>query len=197
MAVSVSDVVRITAVMSMLGQEFVNVHHFIVVANGTANDTLFMSTLQTIIAVAYAHVQNEQSDELVYERIEGQNLTADELLPTTNWSGNPNGDDALDPLPTQVSANVYWPTITPRVRCTSYIPGMGEAANGPDSKWDAAAIANLQLYGDEFVGNMTSGSVTIRKGAYNAPLARYTELIAAVVPVYSRTQRRRRVGVGQ
>lgn len=196
MTVAIGDIVRITAVVSMLGQEFVNVHHLITVANSTPDDTTFMASMQAILAGLYAHPENHQSDELRYERIEGQNVTQDVLLPQTNWTGNPTGDDLGHPLPTQVSANVFWPTLVPRVRCTTFLPGFGEAANDDEGRWTSGAQTDLQTFGDDFIGNLTFGGITVRKGAYNATLDRFTELVNAVVPSRSRTQRRRRVGVG-
>jgi len=194
--IQVGDIVRISAIMSMFGQEFVNVHHFKTIANTTVDDAEFMDQMVGILASIYNDIDDDQSDELTYERIEGQNVTGNELLPTTNWTGNPTGDDTLHPLPTQVTANVYWPTKTPRIRCTTYLPGYGETANGVAGNWTSAVKGRMQTFGDKFVGDIVAADMTVRKGAYNAAAVRFTELIAAVVPSYSRTQRRRRVGVG-
>lgn len=196
MPVAINDIVRITAVVSMFGQEFVNVHFFKTIANGSVDDTAFMAAVQSMLAAVYANVQNDQSDEVRYERIEGQNITQDQLLPQTNWVGNPTGNKIEDPLPLQTSMNVFWPTLRPRTRCTSYLPGMTEAANNTEGEWGAVAIANAQQYGDDLVGNITFGGVTILKGAYNVALDRFTDLVNAVVPLDARTQRRRRRGVG-
>lgn len=194
--VAIGDIVRINAIVSYQAQEYENVHHFTTVANATADDTAFMVAVQLAIAPVYANAQNRQSDLLRYERIEGQNLTQDLLLPATNWAGNPNGDQALDPLPAQVSANVFWPTQRPKTRCTTYLPAFAEAANSATGGWSAATLTDLQAFGDEFLANLSNGGMTIRKGAYNLAADRFTELIAAVVPTNSRTQRRRRLGVG-
>lgn len=196
MAVAIGDIVRINAIVTMTAQQFENVHHFEVIANGSADDTAFMVAVQLAIAPVYANAQNQQSDLLVYQRIEGQNLTQSILLPTTNWAGNPNGDKLFDPLPTQNSANVFWPTNRPKTRCTTYIPGFTEDANNATGQWDIDAKTDLQAFGDEFLLDLTNGGVTIRKGAYNLALDRFTDLIVAVVPIEARTQRRRRRGVG-
>jgi len=197
MSVAIDDIVRINAIVSFESQTYENVHHFKTIANASVDDTAFMVAIQTIIAPIYANAQNQQTDNLRYERIEGQNITQDVLLPTTNWAGNPNGDSILDPLPPQVAANVFWSTLRPRTRCTTFIPAFAEGANNPSGQWTAGAITDLQAFGDEFLGDLSFGGVTVRKGAYNQPLNRFTELVAAIVPVTSRTQRRRRVGVGE
>lgn len=196
MPVGVNDIVRIAAVVSMQAQEFLNVHHFKVLANATVDDAAFMVSTQLVLASIYADPQNDQSTQLRYERIEGQNITQNELLPTTNWAGNPTGNDVNHPLPLQTSANVFWPTITPKVRCTAYLPGYTETANGPNATWSASSVANMQLFGDALVGDIVGAGITLRKGAYNLTLDRFTELIGAFVPPDARTQRRRRPGVG-
>lgn len=196
MAVAVNDIIRISAFVDMFGQEFVNVHHFKTLANGSVDDTAFMAAVQSILAAVYANVQNDQSDELQYQRIEGQNLTQDVLLPQTNWVGNPTGNQVDNPLPLQTSLNVFWPTLRPKTRCTSYIPGMTELANNTTGEWAAGALVNAQAYGDDLVGNLAFGGVTIIKGAFNATAVRFTDILTAVVPKDARTQRRRRRGVG-
>ena len=196
MPVAIDDIVRINVVVSFRGQEYENVHHFITVANGTADDTAFMAAMQTVLASVYGNAQNKQSDLLRYERIEGQNITQDVLLPQTNWVGNPPGNSAFNPLPPQNSANVFFPTLRPRTRCTVYLPGFTEESNDLNGNWDAGTIVDLQAFGDELVGDRGFGGMVVRKGAYNAPLDRFTELINAVVPIAARTQRRRRIGVG-
>lgn len=196
MSIQVNDILRITAVVSLFNQEYVNVHHFKTLANGSADDTAFMAALQSILAAVYANVQNDQSDELRYERIEGQNLTQDILLPQTNWVGNPLGNQVDGVLPLQTTLNVFWPTLRPRTRCTSYLPGLTEISNTPQGEWGAVAIANAQLYGDELIGNLAFAGITVIKGAFNVAAVRFTEILTAVVPTDARTQRRRRRGVG-
>lgn len=197
MAVAIGDIVRINALVSFEEQSYENVHHFEVLANATVDDTAFMVALQVIIAPIYANVQNQQTDNLRYERIEGQNLTQDVLLPAANWLGNPTGDSILDPLPPQVAANVFWTTLRPKTRCTTYVPGFSVGANNLNGKWDSGAITDLQAFGDQFIGTLAFGGVSIKKGAYNVLLDRFTDIVTAKVPIESRTQRRRRVGVGE
>lgn len=196
MTVQIDDIVRINAIVSFQAQEYENVHHFKCKANATPTDTAFMAALQSILAVPYAFVQNHQSDLLTYERIEGQNITQDILLPTTNWVGNPSGDSIFSALPPQVCANVYWPTLRPRTRCTTYLPGIAEDANTAGGVWDTPTKADLALFGAGLIGDLVFGGITIEKGAYNLLLDRFTALVNAVVPTDSRTQRRRRLGVG-
>lgn len=196
MSIQVDDILRVSAVVSMQAQEFVNVHHFRTDGNATANDTAFMEQLQLILAAVYANVQNWQADLLRYERLEGQNITQDLLLPTVNWVGNPTGNRIEDPLPTQVTANVFWPTQRPKTRCTSYLPGLSEFSNTAAGEWTTGTKDDLQLYGDELLGSLLGGGVEVVKGAYNLAADRFVELLSAQVPVHSRTQRRRRIGVG-
>lgn len=196
MAVAIGDIVRINAIVSYQAQEYENVHHFKVITNATANDTAFMVAVQLAIAPVYANAQNRQSNLLRYERIEGQNLTQTILLPATNWLGNPTGDQVTDPLPAQVTANVFWPTTRPKTRCTTYIPAFAEVTNSSTGGWSAATLTDLQAFGDEFLAVLSNGGMSIQKGAYNLVADRFSDLIAAVVPTDSRTQRRRRLGVG-
>lgn len=196
MTITVNDIIRVAAVVTVLGQEFVNVHHLKVLSNTTANDAAAMAELVATLGTVYNNIQPDQSDTLQYLRIEGQNITQDEVLPTTAWPGLPFGGEVLPILPTQVAPYVYWPTARLRTRASSYLPGYTEGSNTTGGQWDLGTIANLQLFGDALVPAIASANLTTQKGAYNRALDRYIPLSSAVVQPRSRTQRRRRVGVG-
>lgn len=196
MAITVNDVLRLTAVVGFLGQEMVNVHHVKIITNTTSDDPTAMTNMLAVIAAIYANVQNDQSDQLQYLRMEGQNITQDEVLPNTTWPGTPTGNKVFDVLPTQVAPMVFWPTTRLRTRCSSFLPGYTEDANDTNGILTAGALSNLQLFGDQWVPVLAGTGISFQKGTYNRPLDRYVPLVSAVVQPRCRTQRRRRVGVG-
>jgi len=196
MTIGVGDILRLTAVMGMQGQEFVNVHHLKVAANTTPNDAAYMAEFVITLAFNYADVQLNMSNTLQFLRMEGQNITKDEVLPTIAWPGLPFGSEVLPVLPTQVAPYVFWPTARLRTRAASYLPGYTENTNGAGGTLSAGALTNLQAFGDKWVPPLISANITSQKGAYNRPLNRFVVLASAVVQPMTRTQRRRRVGVG-
>jgi hypothetical protein len=197
MAVAIGDIIRVNANMLMQNTEiYTNVFHFQITANATADDDAFMDDMAGYIDLTYAEVDDIMTDELDFTNISAQNITQDEILPTKTWPFRTSGLDAGDPLPFQVAALVYYPTIRPKTRASSYLPGLTEASNTAAGVWIAATVTALEDWGDLFLGLVGSVDITMRRGAYNLALNRFTPVNSRVVPTRARTQRRRRPGVG-
>jgi len=193
---AVNDIVRITARMSLQGQEVVNVHHFRVFATTAVSNAAFMTEVAAYLNSVYGNLDNEQADDLVYVDVQGQNITQNEIMPTTAWPSLTTGQGVENPLPNTVAFNVFFQTLRPKTRCTCFIPGFGVDDIAADGSIVASVRALLAQFGADLVGNQGTPNVTLTKGAYNRPLDRFTPVTAAVVPLRARTQRRRRPGVG-
>lgn len=197
MAISVGDILRISAEMELSTvDQVINVFNFKVITNNLATDQLFMTELATLIDATYLQINGEVVASIKYVSIEGQNLTKNELLPGVPWSTLTFGANANTPLPTQITACVFFRTLTPKVRAAKFLPLMSEGANVNVGEVDGIAQAACQAFGDALVAGLVGANIEVQYGAFNVPLVRFTPVIQAIVPVRWRTQRRRRVGVG-
>ena len=196
-SVDVGDVVRIAANFQWAAQDlFTNVYNFQVGRNDSTDDDDFMAQVTDFLEDAYLFINEDISDVVNYVNVEGINVTQDVLLPPKAWPVLTTGGNATQALPTQCSACVYFRTLRPRTRASKFLPPYGENQNGTGGLVEAAAVTRLQEYGDELVPGIASVDVDAKYGAYNALLARFTNVELAIVATRFRTQRRRRLGVG-
>lgn len=196
MAVSVGDFVRLTAKMKLFATEDVmNVFTYRVDRNDNANDNQFMDEAALFLDIAYTILEEDISDYLTWVTIDGQNISKSELLPEVGWPTLVAGPNAAALLPTQVAGEVYWPTITPKVRTTAFIGGYTIAANDSDASILLAARTRLASFGDA-LKEWNTTDVDAVKGSWNPTAFVFTQSGDPVVPARWRTQRRRRVGVG-
>lgn len=196
MTVGVGDIVRITAKMKLFGTDDVqNVFTFRVDANTTPDDDAFMDDVAAFIDGAYNLVDIDQSTFLTYQSVDGQNLTKNELLPEKNFPILVAGLQGGDLLPTQVAPCVFWPTITPKVRTSSFLGGYTEFNNTSIGEITGTGQSNLLSFG-LFLASFVGVRITLRKGSLNPLTMVFTVAGTARVPARWRTQRRRRIGVG-
>lgn len=196
MTVTVGDFVRITAKMKLFGTDDVmNVFTFRVDRNDTVGDGAFMLDAALFLDIAYTLVNPDFTDNLTYVSVDGQNISRSELLPEKPWPVLTVGALAQDMLPTQVAAEVFWPTITPKVRTTAYMGGYTVTSLTPEGAITAAALARLLAFG-QALEEWNSVDVDAVKGSWNASKFLFTQAGAAITPSRFRTQRRRRIGVG-
>lgn len=192
----VGDVLRITANFSQGGDEYVNVHHFQVAAiTGTPSDQTIMDDIADYLDTSYAAIIGQQVVGLLYEDISGQNITQNVIMPTVAWPVLTAGTGSGEAVPKQTAGYVFWRTLRPKTRASSFIPGFSEISSNA-GLLIAGAVGSLENFGDRFVGGMGIGSATLLKGAYNYPLDRFTVVTSRHVSPTLATQRRRRLGVG-
>ena len=196
MSVAIGDFVRITAKMKLFGTDDVmNVFTFRIDRNDTVDDAAFMVAMALHLDDAYTLLEEDINENLTWVTVDGQNISKSELLPEVGWPTLVDGPNAANLLPTQVCGEVYWPTITPKVRTTSFIGGYTEAANDADGSILVGARNRLIAFGDA-MKEVATANVDGVKGSWNAGAFIFTESGDPVAPSRWRTQRRRRVGVG-
>lgn len=196
MAVGVGDIVRITAKLLLNGiSDIVNVYHFSVAVNTAANDTQFMLETALALDTLYTIINGAITTNVGYSSVEGQNVSKDELLPSTAWPLLVAGTNANEMLPEMVSACVFHRTLKPRVRCSKFLPPFGEN-NSVAGAVLPLTQANLQSYGDSLTTGLTGANIALVYVAFNRLLMTSTNTSQALVPTRFRTQKRRRLGVG-
>lgn len=196
MAVVVGDIVRITARLLLNNlADIVNVYHFSVATNTTANDTAFMTEMASALDTLYTGLNPIFTPEITYSSVEGQNITQDVLLPSRPWPILVAGVSASEMLPEMVAPCVFHRTLKPRVRAAKFLPPIAED-NSVDGAIAAAAVALLQAFGDSLTTGLTTANLALVYVAFNRLLSSSTVVTQALVPARFRTQRRRRLGVG-
>lgn len=196
MPVAVGDIVRLTAKMLLSGVgDIVNVFHFSVAIDTAPNDTQFMLDSALLLDTLYGTINLDVHLNIGYSSIEGQNISKNELLPSTAWPTLVVGAQATEMLPEQVAACVFHRTLTPRVRASKFLPPMGENAN-IDGALNPATQTRIQTYGDSLTAGLTGPRVSLVYIAFNRILSTGTVVTQALVPSRFRTQRNRRLGVG-
>lgn len=196
MSVGIGDHVRLTAKMKLFGTDDVmNVYTYRIDRNDNADDGDFMLDAALFLDIAYTLINPDLSDNLTYVSIDGQNITKDELLPEVAWPVLTAGASVTNLLPTQVAAEVFWPTITPKVRTSSFYGGYVIAALLANGGITGAAVGRLEDIGAA-LKEWNTVDVDAVKGSLNPVSSVFTVAGDAVVPARWRTQRRRRIGVG-
>lgn len=196
MAVSVGDFVRLTAKMKLFSTEdIMNVFTYRVDRNDTVDDDAFMDEAALFMDISYTLINPDMRDLLTYISVDGQNISKSELLPEKPWPVLTVGPLTQDLLPTQVAAEVFWPTITPKVRTSSFIGGYTVTALKGDGGITTAALGRLLLFG-QALEEWNTVDIDAVKGSWNPTKFIFTQAGAPVIPARWRTQRRRRVGVG-
>ena len=196
MAVSVGDVVRITARMLLDGvDDVINVYHFVVDTNTTANDEAFMTEVAQEIQDLYVTINSRVSDRISYESVEGFNVTQTLLLPPRPFPSLSAGADAGVMLPEMNAACCFHRTTTPRVRASKFLPPTTESSN------DGGALgvtyeALVQNFAAFLLAAVVGPNIALDYIAFNRALSTFVRVSSSVVPSRFRTQRRRRIGVG-
>lgn len=194
--VNLLDIVRVVAIMKLDGLfDVVNVFHFEQRGVGQANEDTWMVDAAAYLDSAYTEVITHISNRVSFSLITGQNLTQDTILPEKTWPLLTIGSAVDDMLPEQLCPYVFWRTPRPRTRSSIYLPPFTEGAWG-GSIIPPAALANMQDFANRFTSNFVMTLGTIRKGAFNPGLLRFSECSTGIRQTTYRTQRRRRIGVG-
>lgn len=196
MAVLVGDVVRITArlLLDNIG-DIINVYHFLVDTNDTANDTDFMDEAAGEMDTLYTILNSRITDRCTYITVEGFNVSQIVVLPPTSWPVLTAGTAVAEMLPEMNSACVFHRTSVPRVRASKFVPPTTEDSSS-DGAIGSGYLTALQDYGDALLDGLTGTNIELAYIAYNALLDRKTRVNSRVVPQRFRTQRGRRLGVG-
>jgi len=195
-AVGLGNIVRITARLLINNlDDVVNVFHFFVAQNTTADDADFMTETALELDTIYTLINTAMPTNITYTSVEGLNVTLGELLPSTAWPTLVAGVNGSEMLPEMVSACVFHRTLKPRVRAAKFLPPFGESGSVSGAILPGT-VATIQAFGDALTDSLVGPNIQLDYGAYNRVLATFTPVTQALVPARFRTQKRRRLGVG-
>lgn len=197
MAIGQNDVIRASVVWDLLAVSTqVNALHFQVGGIVAQTPLQIREDLEDILALAYVTITPMVSNLLEHLRTDIFNVT--DNVPETGLAGNTamNGSNAGEILPNQVTGEVYFRTGVSRHIGRIFLPTFGEGQSAADV-WNSTTRSAMQTFGDYLLSTRTgTNGVTFTYVIYDRSAGIGRQPIQAVVPLRSRTQRRRRVGVG-
>ncbi len=196
MSVEQNDVLRVTAEMSLGGNDVQNVMHFRSTNAASTPDGTALTNVATMVNTLYDTVDDLQSDQYDYDQVRVQNVTQDVLLGTTAWDTLVSGTRTEAALPLPVTALLTMPTTKPRVRGGLYLGGLTEQANTANGLLTTVLTDRLVLMGIQLLAEFVIGPDSYRYIVFNTILKTFVLPTASIVHLDWRTQRRRRAGVG-
>lgn len=196
MSIQINDVIRIQARMLRNGTDAVqNVYHVLHETGSPVTDATWVANVSALIdaemfAMRTAIAANITSLDLLFF-----NVTQDVTLPDGAWATFTGGTSAGEANPPQVSAEIFWRTGAARVIGRKFLPPMTEP-DCIDGKWGAPLLALLATFAANLIGSIITSQGNVLFGTLNAISATFNAYASGFVPIDSRTQRRRRTGVG-
>lgn len=196
MAIGIGAVVRISARFLFNNiDDIVNVIHFVNETGSVVASDDFMDDVADFLDGLYGPLMNRWDTLITANVIDGANVTVPEVLPTTAWPVITAGTSAEDGCPLPVSTEIFFPTTTPKVRGRIFLPPPDEAQSN-NGVIASSYVTSLLTFGTGLITQEVGTYATFSYVVYNRVLSTYASPTGAVVPGITRTQRRRRQGVG-
>lgn len=196
MTIEVNDVIRVQARMLRNGIDAVqNVYHVKHLTGAAAPEAAWVTDVSGLIDAEMFLIKDSISDNITSLDLLFFNLTQDAPMLDGSWATFVGGTNPGDPNPPQVSAQVFWRTAAARVIGRKFLPSMVESAQD-DGNWTAALLVTLVIFVVNFIGALVVTGGTVTFGVFNGITAVFNAYTSGFAPTDSRTQRRRRTGVG-
>lgn len=196
MSIQIGDVIRIQARMLRNGTDAVqNVYHVEHDTGSPVTDADWVDDVSALIDAEMFDLKGKIALNITSLDLLFFNVTQDVTLPDGSWDTFTVGADTEDPNPPQVSAEVFWRTGAARVIGRKFLPPMGEASQD-DGVWTSSLLALLVTFAANFIGSIIISQGNVIFGVFNATTATFNAYASGFAPIDSRTQRRRRTGVG-
>lgn len=196
MTINVNDVVRVQARLLRNGTDAVqNVWHVRHESGAAPDDAVWVGQVAALIDQEFFAMKAIIATNVTPLDMLFFNVTQDRTLPDGSWVTFVAGTATGEPSSPQVSMMVYWRTLASRVVGRKFLPA-GAENNVDDGVLSPAALALLATFALNFVGLRTIGLGQVSWGTFEKLFAVFNAFQAAFVPIDTRTQRRRRTGVG-
>jgi hypothetical protein len=200
---AIGDVYRLAVVgIGSAGQELINVYHYEKTAGGDDDaGVLLIDAWVANLSVDYAGLISNLCAIIGFEvrNLDQPEFGTDYTLPEAVQGSQPG-----EMLPPQTSAVISWRTgfIGRRRRGRTYVWPAGEA-NQNAGQWNGPYLTLLAAFGAEAIDISDAGLNVWRMVIYSKPVdppgvppILVTPVSSVVIPTFTATQRRRRVGVG-
>lgn len=200
---ALNDVYRMALVgVGSAGQQLVNVHHYQQVA-GTGSDE-GLQLIDAWVAQASASWADCVGVDNLMTQIQIRNITQPEKGMDYSLPTPIPGEMTGEGLPPQTAGIISWRTglIGRRRRGRTFMFPAGESAQN-NGQWNSGHLSNLNDYGLIML-ELDSAGTSYQMVIYSAPdttpppspAVLVTPVTGVVIPIYTASQRRRRVGVG-
>ena len=196
MTIQINDVIRVQARMLRNGVDAVqNVYHVLHETGSPVTDATWVANVSGLIDAEMFLLRGSLNTNITSLDLLFFNVTQDVTLPDGSWATFAAGTNAAEANSPQVSAEVFWRTGAARVIGRKFLPPFIEAEQN-DGKWSAGLLALLVTFAANFIGSIFTSQGNVLFGTFNAITATFNAYASGFAPIDSRTQRRRRTGVG-
>ena len=196
MAISIGDVIRVTAKLSWNQEDIQNVYHVRSNSATTDSDTIVLGEIADDLEDAYGYIIAAMHDEMTFDSISAYNVTADRFMGEISWPTLTAGTEGNDPLPMQNSGLVRFATDVLGSQGRKYLGVFTTASLDADGTLSSTLVTALGNFGAQLINGISGASWSGEYGNWNETLARFATWAEAFVNIYYCTQRRRRPGVG-
>lgn len=196
MAISIGDIIRVTAKMQWNEEDIQNVYHLEAQSATSDSDLTVLGEIADTLDSAYDYLDTAIPNDVTFDSIVGYNLTQERYMGEVSWPTLTAGSNVGDPLPPQTAPLVRFGTDTLGSQGRKFFPPMTDADLDSDGTISSAVATALGNVATILLAGVDSGTWTMKFGNWNVDLARFATWVSAFVNAYYATQRRRRPGVG-
>lgn len=196
MTIQIGDVIRIQSRMLRNGTDAVqNVWHVRHDSGAPVVDATWVANVAALIDAQFKLIDTAFGLNITSLDMLFFNVTQAVTLPDGTWATFTGGQAVTDTSSPQVSPMVFWRTGAARVIGRKFLPPMTEAQIS-DGVIAGGTLAALATFAANFIGSLIISQGNVSFGTYNGLLAVFNAYASGLVPIDTRTQRRRRTGVG-
>lgn len=197
MGVAVGDVIRVTAKMTVSGNDLQNVFHFLAEGTGEEDNADVTDDAALEMDGLYDLVDQHLSSGVVFETVYVWNVTDDNLVGEVPWPVlTVGGGGAAESTAFQLAAVLRFITNTARSQGRKFIGLLIKTSIGDAGRVTTQLETDLGTLATNMLGGFSSGGLSFQPGNYNYTLLTFAPWIAAIVNEYLGTQRRRKGGIG-
>lgn len=196
MAIGLNDIIRVTAKMSWLGHDVMNVWHVYCASVPLASDVDMMTDIAEWLETIYGEFDDRLNENLLFEEVLGFNVSDGDPLPTVPWPTLAAGGQTSQMNSIGAAMFVIMRTGVARVLGKKWFAGFTEADmenNYYVGAATAAVAAGMAYTMNAFVGTLSS--VTFIPAVVDK-LGGWHDIKEVSVDSQPGYQRRRRVGSG-
>lgn len=197
MTVAVGDILRVTAAMTVSGNDLQNVYHFKAAGTGTSTDEDVVDAVALELDTAYTYIEDALSSGVIFETIDVYNVTQMDIVGSVDWPTlTVGGGGIAESTAFQLAAVVRFLTATAKSQGRKFIGLLIKDNIGDAGRMDALLETVLGLFAATLLTGWLSDDLVFAPGNWNPTLVRFAYWTEAIVNEYLGTQRRRKGGIG-
>lgn len=197
MPVLAGDVVRLTVMCEMGGEDVQNVFYVKNYGSTGVDNSTFLADAVTWLDDCYDNIDALQGNNLEYSTIQAYNMTSGVPIGEDTWDTMTVGGNSTDQeYAKQIAALVRFTTNVARSQGRKFLGGFTELDFDNGGVLSSGLVTALGLFAADVIAGFTSDGQDFEAGNYNDTLTRFAPWLTAIVNTYAAVQRRRASGVG-